>query len=227
MRRPWSRSAMSSGSSCPGTFERACSAPPSAPDVDSAPDPNRRASPEVAGGNVRSTDATIEPTTRVCGRVERLRAAAARSYGVRCCRYVLTCISHRCNVGRTSTDQWGWFEAARLGYPAARLHPPRHDRRRAAGRPSTPGGKTMSRRTILVLALAVVAAALVAGALLTRDVEAKPCNPAHPCPSPTASPPPSGDAGDHGRRRHRRSDADGRDQGDRAARELRSTRRWR
>ena len=51
----------------------------------------------------------------------------------------------------------------------------------------------MSRRTLLVLALTVVAAALAAGALLARDVEAKPCNPAHPCPSPTVSPPPTGD----------------------------------
>jgi Calcineurin-like phosphoesterase len=47
------------------------------------------------------------------------------------------------------------------------------------------------RRSIVAAALVSVAAIVPAG--LAHDVEAKPCNPGHPCPSPTSSPPPGGD----------------------------------
>lgn len=56
----------------------------------------------------------------------------------------------------------------------------------------------MTKRT-LILAASLVAVAALVPAGLARDVEAKPCNPGHPCPSPTPSPtsspspPPSGD----------------------------------
>ncbi len=50
----------------------------------------------------------------------------------------------------------------------------------------------MSRRMLLVLAALVVLTAAVVSAGVAGEVEAKPCNPAHPCPSP--SPPPGGDA---------------------------------
>ena len=49
----------------------------------------------------------------------------------------------------------------------------------------------MSKRTLILLAVLAALAGLLAG--LTGGVEAKPCTHGHPCPSPTGSPPPSGD----------------------------------
>jgi hypothetical protein len=45
----------------------------------------------------------------------------------------------------------------------------------------------------LILAAALVTVAAIVPAAVTRDVEARPCNNGHPCPSPTPSPPPGGD----------------------------------